>query len=83
MSVTYDFDTIFLLDSSEALTCFRYRLFCIKGFFSIICLNYEIGIILSQYQFYKGSASQNLKTKIVLHIIYVNPKKSSHLHEVL
>ena len=33
MSITYDFDTIFLLDSPEALSCFRCRLFCIKGIF--------------------------------------------------
>ena len=46
MSVTYDFGTIFLLDSPEALSCFRCRLFCIKGIFKNICLNYEIGIIL-------------------------------------
>ena len=46
MSVTYAFDTIFLLDSPEALLCFRCGLFCIKGIFQIICPNYEIGIIL-------------------------------------
>ena len=33
ISVTYDFDTIVLLDRPEALSCFRYRLFCIKGIF--------------------------------------------------
>ena len=33
MSVTYEFHTIFLLDSLEALSCFRCRLFCIKGIF--------------------------------------------------
>ena len=45
MSVNYDFDTMFLLDSPEALLCFKCRLFCIKGIFQIICLNYEIGIM--------------------------------------
>ena len=33
MSVTYDFDTIFLLGSPEVLLCFRCRLFCNKDFF--------------------------------------------------
>ena len=46
MSVTYDFGTIFLLDSPEALSSFRSRLFCVKDIFSNIGLNYEIGMIL-------------------------------------
>ena len=46
MSITYNFDAVFILDSPEALLCFRCRLVCIKGIFQNLCLNYEIGIIL-------------------------------------
>ena len=35
MSVTYDFDTICLLDSPEAILWFRCRLFCINGIFKL------------------------------------------------
>ena len=44
--VNYNFDTSFFLDSHESLPCFRYKLFCIKGIFQVICLNHKIGIVL-------------------------------------
>ena len=51
MSVTYDFETIFLLASLDSLasSCFRGRLFFITGIFQSSCLNCEFGIIFKYY----------------------------------
>ena len=51
ISVTYkirqhDFDVIFLRNSSEKLSSFKCKLRCNKDIFQIICLYYEIRIIL-------------------------------------
>ena len=51
MSVTYkieknDFDVIFLPDSPAKLSYFKCKLFYNNDFFQIICLNYEVCIIL-------------------------------------
>ena len=47
ISVTYEFDSIFFLESPEVLSCSRCRQFCNKSIFWTICLKYEIDIILT------------------------------------